>query len=168
MCERVWVPAFAGKTVTMGGATLTHLLLCDHGADMGLASCLSQSGLALAFGVAGFLGLVAVVIAGGATDAGDIKLRGLILLAERHAAGVALAIVAEAEPMADRNALIKDETFAFPKAFGLRHRLQIFQYAAVEMIDLVYAFRLEEGCGFFAADAAGAEHGDLGGLYPAQ
>ena len=165
MCERVWVPAFAGKTVTMGGATLTHLLLRrDHRTDMGLTAGLGQCGLALSFGVASFLGLVSVIIAGGAADTGHIMFRGLILLAERHAAGVALAIVAEAEPMADRNALIKDKTFTFPKAFGLGHRLQIFQYAAVEVIDLVYAFRLEEGCGFFAADAAGAEHGDLGGL----
>jgi hypothetical protein len=59
----------------MGGATLTHLLLRrDHRTDMGFTAGLSQSGLALAFGVAGFLGLVSVIIAGGATDAGDIKL----------------------------------------------------------------------------------------------
>src|SRR5260221_14671087 len=65
-----------------------------------------------------------------------------------------------AQPVAERDAVVKDETFAAPAAFGFRHAFQILQNSALEVIDLGKALRQQIGAGLFAADAAGAEHRD--------
>src|SRR5450631_12195 len=64
------------------------------------------------------------------------------------------------QAVAERNAVVKDKTFAAPAAFGFRHAFQILQNSALEVIDLRKAARQQIGAGFFAADAAGAEHRD--------
>src|SRR5258707_3385132 len=63
--------------------------------------------------------------------------------------------------MADRDAIVKDKTFATPAALGFRDGFQILQNSALEVIDLGKALRQQIGAGLFAADAAGAEYRDL-------
>src|SRR5579863_271391 len=75
---------------------------------------------------------------------------------------------ARLQPMADANPGIEDEAFALPQAFCRGYRFEIFEDAALQMIDLVQALGLEEGGGLFAANAAGAEHRDLGRRVPLQ
>jgi hypothetical protein len=65
------------------------------------------------------------------------------------------------QSMTQRNAIVEDKTFAAPAAFGFRDILQIFQDSALEVINLGKAAREQVGAGFFAANAAGAEHRDL-------
>src|ERR1700723_1111377 len=64
------------------------------------------------------------------------------------------------QSVTERDAVVKHEAFAAPSALCLRHAFQIFQDAALEVIDLGEAAREQIGAGFFAADAAGAEHRD--------
>src|SRR3546814_21191901 len=66
--------------------------------------------------------------------------------------------------VADRHTLIKDETFAVPFAFFFRHGLQIFQYAALQVVHLFKAAAFYKGRRLFAAYAARAEHRDLRAL----
>src|SRR5579863_4374926 len=62
------------------------------------------------------------------------------------------------QSMAKGDALVKDKTFPAPAAFRLRNAFQIFQNAALQVIDFGKAAREKiAGC-LFAADAAGAEH----------
>src|ERR1700722_8730462 len=63
--------------------------------------------------------------------------------------------------MAERDAVIEHETFAAPATLGFRYAFQIFQYAALEMIDFGKAACEQIGAGFLAANAAGAEHRHL-------
>src|ERR671912_2394439 len=63
--------------------------------------------------------------------------------------------------VAEGNALVEHEAPAPPPALGLRNLLQIFEDAALEVIDLLEALREHVGARLLAADAAGAEHGDL-------
>src|SRR5882757_6771288 len=65
------------------------------------------------------------------------------------------------QPVAERDAVVKDKAFAAPAALRFRHAFEIFQDAALEVIDLGKAARQQVGAGLFAADAAGAEHRDL-------
>src|SRR5260370_3414552 len=60
--------------------------------------------------------------------------------------------------MAERNAVVKDKTFATPAALCFRHAFQIFQDSALEVVDLRKTAREQIGAGLFAANAAGAEH----------
>src|ERR1700726_1388110 len=64
------------------------------------------------------------------------------------------------QTLAERDALVEHKTFAAPAAVGLRHAFQIFQDAALEVVDLSEAARQQIARCLFAADAAGAEHGD--------
>src|ERR1700720_150561 len=64
------------------------------------------------------------------------------------------------QPVTQRDALVKHKAFAAPAALGLRHLFQIFQNAALEVVDLVKPAREQVGAGLLAADAAGAEHRD--------
>src|SRR3546814_19900626 len=66
--------------------------------------------------------------------------------------------------VADRHTLIKDETVAWPFAFFFRHGLQIFQYAALQVVLLFKAAAFYKGRRLFAAYAARAEHRDLRAL----
>ena len=74
------------------------------------------------------------------------------------------ALVAFHQAMRHGHALIKDETLAIPETFALRDFFEIFQYAALEMEDILHADGLHEcGC-LFASDATGAEHRHLATL----
>ena len=76
------------------------------------------------------------------------------------AAGVAEQVRAFFQPMPHRHAAVKDETFALPCALLGGHLFQIFQDAALEVIDLLDPLPQQVIRAFLAADAAGAEHGD--------
>src|SRR6188768_548852 len=65
------------------------------------------------------------------------------------------------QTVAERDAVVKYETFAAPAALRCRHAFKISEDAALEMIDLGKAAREQMRAGLFAADAAGAEHRDL-------
>lgn len=80
--------------------------------------------------------------------------------ADRHAAGMAELIAPLSEAVADRDPVVENEALTLPQAVRLGHGLKIFQYATLEMVDLVQTCRPDIGGGLFAAYAAGAEHGD--------
>src|SRR5256886_10453492 len=63
-----------------------------------------------------------------------------------------------AQPVAERDAVVKHKTFATPAALGFRHAFQVLQDSALEVVDLRKTARQQIGAGLFAADAAGAEH----------
>src|ERR1700681_2612317 len=62
------------------------------------------------------------------------------------------------QPVTERNAVVKDKTFAAPAALRFRHTFQILQNSALEVIDLRKTARQQICAGLFAADAAAAEH----------
>src|SRR3569623_419947 len=66
------------------------------------------------------------------------------------------------QAVAERDALVEHETIAFPAALLLRNGFEIFQDAALEVEDVLESARQHIGARLFAADAAGAEHRDLG------
>ena len=65
------------------------------------------------------------------------------------------------QPMANRNPLVEDEALAAPQAGLLWHRLQIAENAALQMQNIVYTLLPQKGRRLFAANAPGAEHGNL-------
>src|SRR3712207_2315153 len=65
------------------------------------------------------------------------------------------------QTMAEGHPLVEDEALACPPALGLRHLLQIFEDAALQVEDLLEALGQHVGARLLAADAARAEHGDL-------
>src|SRR5580700_7693484 len=65
------------------------------------------------------------------------------------------------QAMAEGDTLVEHEAFAAPAALRLGDLFQIFQDAALEVIDLGKALRQQQRARLFAADAAGAEHRDL-------
>ena len=60
--------------------------------------------------------------------------------------------------MRKSGALIEDEALALPQALLRGHGFQIFQDAALQVINLVEALLLQIGRRLLAANAAGAEH----------
>ena len=64
--------------------------------------------------------------------------------------------------MMKRAAAVEDEAGAVVFAFGGWGFFEVFEDSAFEVVDLGEALLAQEGGGFFAADAAGAEHGDFG------
>src|SRR5262245_16419092 len=64
------------------------------------------------------------------------------------------------QTMAKRDALVEHEAFAAPSAFFGRDLLEIFQDAALEVINLGKTLREQVRARLLAADAAGAEHRD--------
>jgi len=77
------------------------------------------------------------------------------------AAAVADGPVAFGEAVADGDAFVENEAFAFPEIFFKRDGFEIFQDAAFEVVDFFESFGEHVGAGFFTADAAGAIHGDF-------
>src|SRR5262245_18184623 len=71
-----------------------------------------------------------------------------------------LALAPFAQTVPERDALVEHKTFAAPAALRLRYLFQIFQNAALEVIDLGKAAREQMRARLLAADAAGAEHRD--------
>ena len=63
--------------------------------------------------------------------------------------------------MTERDAFVEHEAFAAPAALRLGYAFQVAQDAAPEVMDFVETLRQQIGAGLLAADAAGAEHGDL-------
>src|SRR5262245_10631995 len=63
--------------------------------------------------------------------------------------------------MTERHALVEYKALAAPAALCLGHVFQVFQDAALEVIDVGEAAREQVRAGLFAANAAGAEHRDL-------
>src|SRR5690606_15777232 len=96
-----------------------------------------------------------------AGDAGLVERRGDLFRGQRMAAGAAELVLALFQAVQNGDALVEDEAGAFPEAVLRRHLFEIFQDAALEMVDLVEALLLHEGGRLLAADAAGAVHGDL-------
>ena len=74
----------------------------------------------------------------------NIKRRRHVLRVQRIATRVAAPVRAKRQPVPNRNALIKNEAFAFPQAVLGRHSFEIAQDAAFEVIDLVNPFAAQE------------------------
>src|SRR5262245_16651254 len=70
-------------------------------------------------------------------------------------------VSALAQAVAERDPFVEYETFAAPAALLLRRRFQIFQDAALEVVDFAEPASEQEAARLLAADAAGAEHRDL-------
>src|SRR6476661_6598423 len=64
------------------------------------------------------------------------------------------------QSVAKRDTVVEHKTFAAPAALGLWHAFEIVQDSALEVIDLGKTARQQIARGFFAANAAGAEHRD--------
>src|ERR1700761_4144683 len=64
------------------------------------------------------------------------------------------------QSMAECDTLVEHETFAVPAALCFRRLFEIFQDAALKMVDFGKSLREQIGARFFAANAAGAEHRD--------
>src|SRR3546814_20654577 len=64
--------------------------------------------------------------------------------------------------MAHRYTLVEHKTLAVPAAGFSRYGFQVFQNAALKVVDLVETLGAQVGRGFLAANAAGAKHGDPG------
>src|ERR1700738_390990 len=69
-----------------------------------------------------------------------------------------------AQTVTERDTFVEHETFAAPAARLFRHVFEIFQDAALEVIDLAKPAGQQIGAGLLASDAAGAEHRDPGVL----
>src|SRR5438552_1135145 len=65
-----------------------------------------------------------------------------------------------AQAVAERDTLVEHKTFSAPAALLLRHAFEISEDAALEVVDLRKSMAQQIGAGFFASDAAGAEHRD--------
>src|SRR5690554_3888860 len=61
----------------------------------------------------------------------------------------------------DCDPFIKHKTFTFPERFLLRYFFQVFQDTTFKMVNLFEALLFQVGSRFFAANTAGAEHGDF-------
>ena len=97
-----------------------------------------------------------------ATDARFKQRRLRCTCFQRLAAGAAQRVRSGYQAVADGHTLVKHKALALPQAVFRRHRLQVFQDAAFQMEYLLKALCAQIGGRFFAADAAGAEHGDFG------
>ena len=63
--------------------------------------------------------------------------------------------------MGDGDAIVEYEAFAFPLAVGGGNFCEVFEDAALEVINVLKALGEEVGGGFFAADATRAEESNL-------
>ena len=64
--------------------------------------------------------------------------------------------------MAHRDPLIKDEALPLPQTVFSGDLFEVLQDATLKVVHLFHPGLLEVRRGFFTADPAGAEHGDLG------
>ena len=108
---------------------------------MVLSARLGQFGLALPFAETGAVGIGIFARAAMAGDARPLFGAGAILGRKGAAAGVAQIVMALTQPVAKADALIKNEAFALPKAVGFGHVFQIFQDAALQVIDILDPLR---------------------------
>ena len=120
--------------------------------------------LMLALGIASALFGIAFFDAMGAGNALGISIARQVLLRQGAAASEAQFVIALYQAVADRNAAVEDEAFAFPLAFLWRDIFEIFEDAALEVEHILDTFGFQEAGRLFAAYAAGAIHGDFGRL----
>ena len=80
---------------------------------------------------------------------------------QRHAAGMAYAMLARFQIMVDSDPAIEDETLALPAALLARHFFEIAQDSALQVVDLFKAEILHQRTCLLTPDPAGTEHGDL-------
>ncbi len=66
-----------------------------------------------------------------------------------------------AEAVTQGHTRIEDEALTAPQALILGNFFKVFQDAALEMVNLLEALGEQVGAGFFAPNAAGAEHRDF-------
>src|SRR5690606_15111960 len=96
-----------------------------------------------------------------AADTGCVMFRLAILNGNRSTARVALLEIALAQIVAHGHPVVEHIAVAAPASFFLGHLLQVFEDAALEVINLLEALAQHVAGGFLTADAAGAEHGHL-------
>ena len=73
---------------------------------------------------------------------------------------MAKAVLSRFQPVVQRHPLIKNKALPLPAALGFRHLLEVLEDAAAQVVHLPETLLLQVAAGFFAADPAGAEHGD--------
>lgn len=106
----------------------------------------------------GAIGVAAAAGMGGAVAA-EIR------RVNRHvAAGADLILGGGGEVVVDGHAVIEHIAGAGPEGLVGRDFLEVFQDAAFQMVDVLVSLLLEVGGGLFAADTAGAVHGDGDGF----
>src|SRR5690554_3901134 len=126
---------------------------------MGLVAHLGQLNLPLAlFGAETGL-LRQAVIAMRAADALLELWRSHIFSGYRMTAGMALIEGARCQVMPHGYPVIEYKTLALPFGLLYRHLFQVFQNAALEVVDLLEAFLEHKAGSLLTADAAGTEHG---------
>jgi len=77
------------------------------------------------------------------------------------AAGAELGVFGGGQVVVDADALIEDIAVAFPHALFSGDFFKVFEDAALKVVDIFKALVERPGGGSLAADASGAEHGDL-------
>ena len=60
---------------------------------------------------------------------------------------MAQLMISRLKPMPDCDALVENETFSLPQAFFLGHGFEVFEDAALEVIDLLVAQAAQESGG---------------------
>ncbi len=75
--------------------------------------------------------------------------------------GAELGVFGGGEVVIDADAFVKDIAVAFPHALFCGDFFDVFEDAAFEVVDIFKALVERPGGGSLAADATGAEHGDL-------
>ena len=84
-----------------------------------------------------------------------------LLLGNRHTTGMALVVGTALKIMVNGNPIIKDKTLAVPKGLLRRHFFEILKNATLKVIDLIKALLFHIGSRLFAANTAGAKHGNF-------
>src|SRR6056297_302156 len=84
----------------------------------------------------------------------------LVVRQDRASAGMAQDMRAFPKTMPDGYATVEHKAVSLPGALVLRHLVEVFQDATLEMVHLVHTLADQVVCGFFAANTPGAEHRD--------
>ena len=92
----------------------------------------------------------------------DEMCRILVLLGDWTATCMAQFHFAQFKAVFHRYALVEYKTFALPFTFYFRNVLQISQYPAFKVIDLVDTLGFQESSRFLATNSACAEHREFG------
>src|SRR5210317_1493573 len=143
--------ATPNKASSSQGSGLSNVLGAAFRGQFDLFLALAEAGFAV------FVGGIDAAVAGHAL----FVFRAVeVLWRQGHPAGVAQFVIAFLQAVTNRNTAVEDETFAVPLAVFGGHFFEVFQDAALEVIDLVDALAQQVVRGFLATDAAGAEHRD--------
>ncbi len=131
---------------------------------MFVAALAGEVDLPLAFAGGGALGGGELIVARGAGDSSFVAGVFAFGWGEGGAAAAAEDQGSGFEPVDNTDPLVEDKAFAFPERFGRVDGFEVFEDPAAEVVDLAEASFFHESGRLFAADPAGAIHGDLGGL----